>query len=217
MLHERMTFWYLLGYSLSKLIARGVFDYRVVHPERIIEQGPAIFAMNHASYLDPPLAGICCQRAIYYLAKKELLDWPVLGPIFPDLNVIPVDSKNADRSALKGLIRVVRAGGGALIFPEGARSLDGRLQPARPGIGMVVAKTLAPVVPMRVFGSFEAFPPGATRVRRVPITVVVGEPLRFAGEELEGREAYQKTSDRIMDAIACLEIPAGAGRVRSAE
>lgn len=205
-MHQRMSFWYLLGYSLSKSIARTFFDYRVVGAENIIEEGPAILAPNHASFLDPPLAGVACQRGVHYLARKSLLDWPVLGPILPELNVIPVDPKNAERSALMGLIRVVRSGGAAVIFPEGTRTRDGQLQPARPGIGMIVAKTGAPVVPMRIFGSFEAFPRDRLLPRRVPITVVVGSPLRFDGTDLEGCDAYQKISDRIMDAVANLKL-----------
>lgn len=201
-----MTFWYLLGCSLSRAIARAFFGYRVIGGENMIESGPAIVAANHASFLDPPLAGIASQRAIHYLARKSLLDWPVLGPILPELNVIPVDQKNADRSALMAAIRVVRAGGAILVFPEGTRSTDGKLQPAQPGVGMIVAKTGAPVVPVRVFGSYEAFPRDRALPRRVPVTVVVGEPLRFAPSEDGDRAYYQKTSDRIMDAIARLKL-----------
>lgn len=205
-MQQRMTFWYLLGYSLSKAIARTFFDYRVVGAENIIEEGPAIIAPNHASFLDPPLAGIACRRAIHYLARKSLLDWPVMGPLMPEWNVIPVDQDNPERSALMGLIRVIRAGGAALIFPEGSRTPDGNLQAPQPGIGLVVAKTLAPVVPMRIFGSFEAYPRDRRWPKRVPITVVVGPPLRFAAEECTDRTAYQKISHRIMDAVAGLEV-----------
>ncbi len=199
-----MTFWYLLGYSLSKAIAKTFFNYRVIGAENIIEEGPAIIAANHASFLDPPLAGIACQRAIHYLARKSLLDWPIMGPLMPEWNVIPVDPKNAERSALMGIIRVIRAGGAALIFPEGTRSKDGNLQPAQPGVGMIVAKTGAPVVPMRIHGSFEAFPRDRKFPRCVSITVVVGKPLYFSADGLADRESYQKTSDRIMDAVAAL-------------
>ncbi len=205
-MQQRMTFWYLLGYSLSKAIAKTFFSYRVIGAENIIEEGPAIIAPNHASFLDPPLAGVACKRAIHYLARKSLLDWPIMGPLMPEWNVIPVDPKNAERSALMGIIRVIRAGGAALIFPEGTRTPDGRLQPAQPGIGMIVAKTGAPVVPMRIFGSFDAFPRDRKTPRRVPITVVVGPPLRFEEGYLDGRGAYQKISDRVMDAIAGLKI-----------
>ena len=205
-MQQRMTCWYLLGYSLSKAIAKTFFHYRVIGAENMIEEGPCIIAANHCSYLDPPLVGVACRRAIHYLARKSLLDIPVLGSILPQLNVIPVDQKNADRSALMGAIRVVREGGSVLIFPEGTRSPDGELQPAQPGIGMIVVKTDAPVVPVRIFGSYQAF----SRERRIPrrafVTVVVGRPLRFSLEDGPTRETYQKTSDRIMDAVAALKL-----------
>ena len=197
-----MTFWYLLGYSLSKAIAKTFFRYRVIGAENMIEEGPCIIAANHCSNLDPPLVGIACKRAIHYLAKKSLLEWPVLGPIFPELNVIPVDQKNADRSALMGAIRVVRNGGAVLIFPEGSRSPDGRLLPAQPGVGMIVAKTGAPVVPVKVSGSYEAFPRGSSCPRPHPVTISIGPALRFDLLDAEGRDFYQKTSDRILDAVA---------------
>ncbi|MEY3479319.1 MAG: 1-acyl-sn-glycerol-3-phosphate acyltransferase [Verrucomicrobiota bacterium] len=197
-----MTFWYLLGYSLSKAIAKTFFSYRVIGAENMIEEGPCIIAANHCSFFDPPLVGVACKRAIHYLARKSLLDWPVVGPVFPDLNVIPVDQKNADRSALMAAIRVVRTGGAILVFPEGTRSADGRLQAAQPGVGMIVAKTGAPVAPMRIFGSFEAFPRNRKFPRRATISVVVGKPLQFPPEEISKRDIYQKTSDRILDAVA---------------
>jgi len=197
-----MTFWYLLGYSLSKAIAKAFFNYRVIGAENMIEEGPCIIAANHCSYLDPPLVGVACQRAIHYLARKSLLDIPVLGPILPELNVIPVDQKNADRSALMGAIRVVKNGGAVLIFPEGTRSTNGTRQPAQPGIGMIVAKTGAPVVPVRISGSFEAFPRGSFCPRFCAVTVSVAPAIRFQDTTTRERDFYQKTSDRIMDAVA---------------
>lgn len=199
---------YQLFYNLSKFLARTFFDYRVVHGERIIEEGPAILAMNHESYLDPPLAGIACRREISFLARKTLLDWPVLGPIFPHLRVIPVDQENADRSALKNVIKVVRAGGSTIIFPEGERSLDGKLQRAQPGLGLVIAKTLAPVVPMRIFGAHEAFPRDGKPHPFRQVTVVVGEPLHFTKADLvgDGRELYQALSERVMARIASIQL-----------
>jgi len=109
-----MSAWYWAGYTLSKLIGRIFFRYRVIHPERMIQTGPVILAMNHQSYLDPPLAGIACKRPIYFLARKSLLNVPILGRILPKLNVIPVDQEGMDRGALKALLRILRAGEGAL-------------------------------------------------------------------------------------------------------
>jgi 1-acyl-sn-glycerol-3-phosphate acyltransferase len=200
--------WYFTIYHLTRFIARIFFRFRVIHPERIIQAGPVILAMNHESYLDPPFAGIGSRRAIYFLARKSLLDVPVLGWILPRLNVIPVDQEGGDRSALKALIRILRANHGTLVFPEGARTLDGMLQPPQPGVGFVIAKTLAPVVPMRIFGAHQALPRGGGRLRFCRITIVVGQPLYFTAADVEGngREVYPRLSQRVMEAIAALHL-----------
>jgi 1-acyl-sn-glycerol-3-phosphate acyltransferase len=200
--------WYFTIYHLTRLIARVFFRFRVLHRERLIQEGPVILAMNHESYLDPPFAGIACRRAIYFLARKSLLDVPVLGWVLPKLNVIPVNQEGGDRSALKALIRILRANHCALVFPEGSRTLNGNLQPPLPGIGFVIAKTLAPVVPMRIFGAHRALPRGGGKLRFCPITIVVGEPLRFSAADVDGngREVYPRLSQRVMDAIAALRL-----------
>lgn len=204
-----MTIVYNIFYNLAKLLARFFFQMRVVHPERMIEEGPLILAVNHSSYFDPPLAGICSRRGVYYLARKSLLKWPFFGPLFPAMNVIPVERDGNDMSALREVIKKIREGNGVVLFPEGTRSKDGNLQPARAGIGFVIAKTLAPVLPMRIFGAFEAFPKGSRGLHLTRVTVVIGEPIYFRWEEVEGggRDIYQKLSDRVMESIAALECP----------
>jgi 1-acyl-sn-glycerol-3-phosphate acyltransferase len=173
----------------------------------MIQTGPAILAMNHQSYFDPPLAGNACDRAIYFLARRSLLNVPLLGWLLPKLNVIPVNQEGIDRSALKALIRVLKDGNATLVFPEGSRTLDGNLQPALPGLGLVIAKTLAPVVPMRIFGAHEALPRGRGRLRFHPISIVVGEPIYFSEADLDPREGlYLRLSQRVMDAIALLHL-----------
>src|SRR5829696_9738260 len=97
---------YQIGSKLSRLLARTLFSIRVINRERIIEEGGAILAMNHQSYLDPPLAGIACRRELSYLGRKTLQKWPILGPMLPHLNVVPVDQDRADMSALKTVIRL---------------------------------------------------------------------------------------------------------------
>lgn len=199
--------WYRFSYRLSQVLAKSLFAFRVVHRERIIEEGGAILAMNHESYLDPPLAGIACRRELHFLARKTLLQWPILGPIMPKLNVIPVDQERADMSALKTIIKLIRAGHATIIFPEGSRTLDGEIQTAQPGLGLVIAKTLAPVVPMRIFGAHRAFPRGGKPRLFTPITLVVGEPIYFTKDDLVGerRELYQRLSERVVERIAAIQ------------
>jgi 1-acyl-sn-glycerol-3-phosphate acyltransferase len=201
--------YYWICYNLIKLGGLIFFRLRWLHRERMINHGPVILAANHQSFLDPPFAGSASDRAIYFLARRTLLDGPILGWLLPKLNVSPVDSEGGkDRTALKALIRILRAGEGTLVFPEGQRSPDGNLQPALPGVGLVIAKTLAPVVPIRIFGAYEAWPIGQKWPRFCPVTVVVGEPIYFTEKDLQPatKDLYTRLSQRVMDAIAALSI-----------
>jgi len=203
-----MTIIYNIFYNLAKLLALVCFRMRVVHPERMVESGPLILAVNHSSFFDPPLAGICSRRGVYYLARKTLLKWPFFGPLFPAMNVIPVERDGNDMSALREVIKKIKEGNGVVLFPEGTRSKDGKIQKARAGIGLVIAKTGAPVLPMRIFGAYDAFPKNAKHLHFPQITVVIGEPLFFSPEEIASptRDTYQKLSDRVMEAIGALKI-----------
>lgn len=207
-----MNFYYWLGYHLSRLFARLFYGFRIIHRERVIQTGPVILAVNHQSFLDPPLAGNACDRAIFFLAKKSLMNVPVLGWLLPKLNVIPVNLEGGDRSALKALIRILSAGECALVFPEGTRTPDGSLQPAQPGLGLVIAKTRAPVVPMRIFGAHNVWPIHGKLRFSGKITIVVGEPIYFSDVDLEGegKDLYSRLSQRVMDAIVTLELPESA-------
>ena len=204
-----MGFTYAAGYQLSKFIGHAFFDLRVYGQDNIIEDGPALLAMNHQSFLDPPFAGISCKREIYYFGRKTLFDVPVLGFLLRRITVIGVDRDGSDVSALKAVIRVLRSGGCTIVFPEGTRTRDGNLQPAKPGAGFIIAKTLAPVVPMRIFGAFEAFPRGAKFPRMTPVTIVAGEPIHFTKADVAGdpRIVFQRLSEHVMEKIAALQNP----------
>jgi 1-acyl-sn-glycerol-3-phosphate acyltransferase len=194
--------------SSAALVARTVFRYRAFGQENIVEDGPAIMAANHQSYLDPPLIGITCRNELYYMARKTLFEKKLLGPLISRVNAFPVDLSRGDLTAVRTIINLLKDGHRTVIFPEGTRSRDGKIQPARPGIGMIIAKTLVPVVPMRIFGSFDAWPKGG-EIRPHRVTVVVGKPMRFSNEDLNGssRETYQRISERVLATIAAIEKP----------
>ncbi|MBV8483107.1 MAG: 1-acyl-sn-glycerol-3-phosphate acyltransferase [Verrucomicrobia bacterium] len=203
-----MTPIYRLGYTLSLVVAKLAFRLRIYGRENLIEDGPAILASNHASYLDPPLVGVCCRKDVHFLARKSLFEKPVFGPLLTQLNTVPVDRDRGDVGAVRAMIKLLKSGKRVLVFPEGTRSSDGNLQSARAGVGLLIAKSLAPVVPVRVFGSYAALPRSGG-IRFVPITVVIGKPLFFTEQDLgtDERSAYQVLSDRVMSAIAALEKP----------
>jgi len=208
-----MTTSYRIGWTLFRLLYSTYFHWRVFHPERVPLEGPVILASNHASFLDPPLVGSGLQRPINYLARDSLFRFPVFGAILRSWNAVPVDRDGTSPRGLKNIIDRLKAGGGIILFPEGTRSRDGALQPARPGVGLVVLKSEAPVVPVRVFGTFEAYGRNMKIPRPRGVTVKYGQPMDFAAERAEAKvctkdrvkELYQQVAERIMAEIARLE------------
>jgi 1-acyl-sn-glycerol-3-phosphate acyltransferase len=211
-----MTPIYRAGHFLCAVAAKSGFGLQVVGRENLIKGGPAILASNHASYLDPPLVGVSCPNDIYYLTRKSLIELPVLGWLLKQLNTIPIDRERGDLAAVKAVLRLLKAGKQVIVFPEGTRSSDGKLQPARAGIGLIIAKSLAPVVPIRIFGSFDALPRSG-HLRFTRITVVIGKPMFFEKEDLasDERRAYQALSDRVMAVISDLKLPQTKGAANS--
>ncbi|MEQ1841725.1 MAG: lysophospholipid acyltransferase family protein, partial [Verrucomicrobiales bacterium] len=197
-------------YHGSKAFFRTCYGMEVHHAERARIPGGAYLASNHASFLDPPLVGTALDEPIFYLARNTLFKPPLFSWLLPRLNTVPVDRDNAELSSLRLSIQTVKEGKKMVVFPEGTRTPDGSLQPALRGVGMLVAKTGVPVIPVRIFGSYEAFPRNAKFPRlNGKIHVVFGHPLRFSREELEakGKTGQLAISTRIMEAIAALSVP----------
>jgi len=175
--------------------------------------GPVILASNHASFLDPPIVGAGLHRPVNYLGRESLFRYPIIGSILRSWNAVPVDRDGGGAAGLRAILDRLLAGGAILLFPEGTRTRDGRLQPARSGIGLTVIKSNAPVVPVRVFGSFEAY--NRTHFFPVPVqlTVRYGRPIDFSALRAEAKTCskarlkviYQEVADRIMSEIARLE------------
>lgn len=203
-----MTLTYRFAVLATKTLAKLFFRFKIIHPERLINEGPLLIVSNHVSYFDPPLIGISFARDINFLGRKTLYSNPVARWMFPRLNVVPVDQEKAEVAPLKAVIRLLKEQKRVLIFPEGQRSPTGELQPGQPGAGFIVAKTGAPVLPLRIFGAYEALPIGEKKIKLRTITVVVGNPIHFTEAEINaGKGAYQAISDRIMKEIASLECP----------
>ncbi|HSB72227.1 MAG TPA: lysophospholipid acyltransferase family protein [Candidatus Methylomirabilis sp.] len=195
---------YTIGWCLCRWIARHFFALQVEGAERVPGTGPVILAPNHVSYLDPVLVGVSIRRRVHFMAKKELFRNRLAAWFLRGLQAYPVARGRLDPSTLKHALSLLKNGEVLLIFPEGTRG-DGRtLGPAKPGIAAVAARAGAPVVPVFHWGTDQALPRTRQRIRRVPLAVRFGPPLRFAGDVEDGRNAVESFGGQIMDAIAAL-------------
>jgi 1-acyl-sn-glycerol-3-phosphate acyltransferase len=208
-----MNLSYRLGWTTFRLMYATYFRWRVFNPEHVPAQGGVILASNHASFLDPPLVGSGLKRDINYLARESLFRYPGIGALLRSWNAVPVDRDGGGARGLRAILDRLLAGGGIILFPEGTRTKDGRLQPARSGIGLTVIKSAAPVVPVRVFGTYEAYGRHLTLPRPHRVIVKYGRPLDFETLRAEAKtcdkarlkEIYQQVADEIMVAISQLE------------
>lgn len=209
-----MKWPYFLGWVCFRALFKFYFGWRVYNPERVPLTGPVILAANHSSYLDPPLVGAGVKRDINYLARENLFRFPIVGAVLRSWNSVPVDREGGGAAGLRAILDRLLKGGAIILFPEGTRSRDGKLQSARSGIGLTVIKSEAPVVPARVFGTFEAYgrQMKLPRLRR-HVAVKYGKPIDFEKLRAESKscskprlkEIYQQVADEIMAAIQALE------------
>ena len=187
-------------------LMRAWFGLRVSGAEHIPPSGPALIVSNHQSILDPPVIGGAARRQIYFLAKAELFRIPLFGWLIRALHARPVRREGPDPRALRTAALLLEEGKALLVFPEGTRSLDGRLGEGKPGVGMLAVTSGAPVVPAYVSGTLEALPKGATWPRRSQVSVSFGPALHFKAPIGTGRkERYREATEEMMRGIAQLK------------
>ena len=194
------------GYVGYNMFFRGEVSGR----DNLPKTGPYIVASNHASYLDPAVVGVHLPRAIRVIARKTLWKGGLISWWLDHMLVVPVDRDGgSDVKAMKTMLHEIKHNRPIGIFPEGTRSPDGNLQPAKPGAGMFACRTGVPVVPARIFGGFDAFGRGGKLRFCTPISLVFGKPLMPAeyDDPSLGKDRYQHASDLIMERIAQLKRP----------
>jgi 1-acyl-sn-glycerol-3-phosphate acyltransferase len=198
---------YLISWIASLIVIKLNFKRRVFGRENVPSKGPFIFVSNHVSYLDPLILGTAlpCSKWFNYLAKKDLFEKPVTGWYLRQIHALPLD-RDGDITTLKTVVKLIKSGRSIILFPEGTRSKDAELQPARPGVGFIAAKTNVPILPAYIEGSYECMPAGTESVKKGGrINVFIGKPLRFDNIDCSKKDTYQKISDEIMRSISCLK------------
>ena len=189
--------FYEFAKGLVRVILTLVWRYRIVGAERVPRNGPLIVACNHVAYLDPPALGAAVPRPVTYMAKDELFR---LAPARPRHRVAWRVSRRPHAAATSRRSRwrsaSLETGACLGIFPEGTRNKDGTGKPQM-GVALLASMSGAPVLPAFVSGTSQA-----NRLARV--TVVFGEPLRFAPAGKASREDLAKWTDDLMARIYAL-------------
>jgi 1-acyl-sn-glycerol-3-phosphate acyltransferase len=205
------TLWYQFSRGLYRLYFRVYHRGAIRHRERMPLEGGVILAGNHVSFLDPPLFGAACTREAFYMARDTLFRHPTANWLLRSWNCVPIKREGGDIAAMRAALRLLGDGKAVLMFPEGTRSKDGQLQEARAGIGMIVARSRATILPMRIFGADKAMPRGTSIPRPAKLAIAFGEPFRYPFpanfEELRGealKAVYLDIGREIMRRIAAL-------------
>lgn len=202
-----------LCYRLVRFFFRSVFRYgykgKLYGLENLPKQGGFILASNHVSYLDPPFIAVHVLRQPVFSFARSTLFKKGIGWFFKRLYMIPVDrDKGNDITSIKKILQLLKDGHPILMFPEGTRSITGILQRPKKGIGLFIARSGVPVVPVRIFGTYEAWPKGAKWPSFKPnISIVFGKPLLPEAFEdcKQDKDPMQAISDRVMQAIANIQ------------
>jgi 1-acyl-sn-glycerol-3-phosphate acyltransferase len=201
-------------YGLCHYVLRVMFDMffrgEVVGAENVPRRGGFVLAANHASFLDPPMIGVHISRQLAFFARKTLWKRGIASWWLDSVGTIPVDRDGGqDVSAIKRVLKALKEERGLILFPEGTRTMDGNLQAAKAGVGFIAVKTQVPVVPVRIFGSYDAYGKGRGLRLGTPLTVVFGKPIPPAvyDDPKAAKDRAQIASERIMAEIARLQPP----------
>ena len=202
-------FWWLMKFVLLGPLLRLLYRPKAIGLENIPQDGPAIIAANHQSFLDDLLLPLVVPgRKVVFLAKAEYFDKWYLRWFFKGANVIPVrrESKSAAENALRAGVRALREDQLVGIFPEGTRSPDGRLYRGKTGVARMALEARVPVIPAALIGTYELMPYDR-KVPKVGKTEVrFGTPLRFDRhfETPTDRFVLRSITDEIMYEIMLL-------------
>lgn len=199
-------------YEVSKAvlspILHGYFDIETSGLENVPEDGPAILAANHLSFLDSFFIPLVVDRRVTYVAKAEYFEHWYSRIFFKSWGQIPIkrDGGEASENALEAAAEVLERGELFGIYPEGTRSPDGNLHKGHTGVARLALRSGAPVIPVGVAGTREVLPKGKRMPNRGDVHVRFGSPMQFSDRTSSKSERLllRSITDEVMFEIAAL-------------
>jgi 1-acyl-sn-glycerol-3-phosphate acyltransferase len=191
---KRAQIAWLIGRPFFGSLVRVFAPLRAYGRDRIPAHGPVVFCFNHFSWLDPWAIGSVTPRTVYYVAKQEVHDNPIIGPFIRIFGTTPVRRGESDREAIRVMREVVRRGDALGMFPEGTRQ-EREPGPVRSGAAMIAVSEGVPVVCGAIHGSqnwrFGNFH---------PVSIAFGEPLDVSPHP-RNSQGYRAASEEIQQEL----------------
>ncbi len=175
----------------AKLIMKTIGSrVRITGLEKIDASKTHVYAVNHASAMDIPVLYACLPFQFRIVHKKELLSYPIVGWHLKRSGQVCVDQQHPARSvaSIRSALKTLKAGMPLVIFPEGGRSADGRIQPFLPGAFFLAIKAQVDIVPVALVGTYELLPMDTYHIKPRPLEMRVGEPIATAGLTVRGMD-----------------------------
>lgn len=200
-----------VAHVLAHGLCRILFRLRVTGRHNLSVTGPTILAANHTSDIDPLVLAAALPYAVartcWWGGDATRVFGTRAGRLLARVaQVFPVDDR-APSASLDRAVTVLERGGTLIWFPEEWRSPDGRLQPFRPGIGALIARSRATVIPVEISGTFQAMPRTARLPRPHPVTVRIGTPIpaeRLLPTDASPSPRDQAIADRLHETMKAL-------------
>jgi 1-acyl-sn-glycerol-3-phosphate acyltransferase len=194
--------WYDGWFAIMATLFTTAFSLRTEGSINVPANGPVLLLANHQSFIDPILVGLAARRHLRYLARKTLFRNPAFTWFIESLNAVPVNQEGFARDGLQSIIDLLKHGQAVTVFPEGERTLTGRMNPLRPGVHLVLRRSECQIVPVGIAGAYAAWP----RWRAYPIpapiflppwdgtvAVSIGKPISSA--HYEGLDRVEVLAD----------------------
>lgn len=180
---------------------RAQYRIEVAGQERIPRKGRLLFAVNHVSAIDPVIVGGFVPRVLFFMAKKELFEHALLGPLVRFYNSIPIDRAEFSLSSMRRIEKLLQEEEAVLLFPEGTRTKTGKLAPLKTGVAMIAARNQADIMPVYIDGLFRV---RGSIFKRPHVRITFGEIVPIAPFLQSGnasKEVYGEITARVEEML----------------
>ena len=182
---EKLRFiWYKIVSISLFVLCKIFFRLRLFGRENIPKKGSFILAGNHQSYLDPIFCGVSLRRQMHYLARESLFSNWFFRALLSSVNALPLKQGEGELTTIRQVIELLKQGKAACLFPEGTRTRDGRIEPLKPGLGLLCRRGNASIIPTVIDGAFECWPRHKKMFSLGSVWVQCGRPIT-AGQAKE--------------------------------